>query len=142
MVQYVTDIHALNLASNTETTGDWHASAIQWRKLYIAESDNSLFGLWGIELNSPLPIREHEGQRFNIANHLRALLDIIAAGRFPIAHGMRKDYIGNDAYNDTIFSKVLLLRHQDNWPDIDAFMRKEYGLSWMIYLKQAHNDMA
>ncbi len=43
-MEYVTDIHALNLPSETDTTGDWHASALQWKRLRMAESDESIFG--------------------------------------------------------------------------------------------------
>lgn len=141
-MRYVTDIHALNLPSDTDTTGDWHASAIQWSHLRMAESSDSAFGDWGITRNSPVAIPEHEGQRFNVANHVRAVLDMLEHGRLSVARGMREVYIGNDAYNVEIFPRVLLLRETEIWPDIDRFMKKEYGLEWLGYLEEASRDVA
>ncbi|WP_164716473.1 hypothetical protein [Trueperella pyogenes] len=36
----------------------------------MAESDDSIFGDWGITRDSSARILEHEGQRFNVANHV------------------------------------------------------------------------
>lgn len=141
-MEYVTDIHALNLPSETDTTGDWHASALQWKRLRMAESDDSIFGDWGITRDSSARIPEHEGQRFNVANHVRALLDMIERGRLSVARGMRDVYIGNDAYNDEIFPRVWLLHQSDNWPCIDHFMKKEYGRAWLGFVKEAEREVA
>ncbi|WP_406710517.1 hypothetical protein QEV69_04560 [Trueperella pyogenes] len=141
-MKYVTDIHALNLPSDTDTTGDWHASALQWERLRMAESEESVFGDWGITCNSPVRIPEHEGVQFNVANHVRALLDMIEHGRLSIAQGMRDAYIGNDAYNDEIFPRVWLLHQSDNWPRIDHFMKKEYGRAWLRFVEEAQREVA
>lgn len=141
-MRYITDVHALNLPSDTETTGDWHASALQWSQLRMADSTDSVFGDWGITCNSSVRVPEHEGQRFNIANHVRALLDMIEQGRLSVAQGMRELYIGNDAYNSDVFPRVWLLRHTDNWPNVDRFMKKEYGLAWLLFKKEASRDVA
>lgn len=141
-MEYVTDIHALNLPSDTDTTGDWHASALQWSQLRMANSEDSVFGDWGITRDSSVRVPEHEGRRFNIANHVRAVLDMIEHGRLSVAQGMRKDYIGNDAYNVEIFPRVWLLRGTDNWPNVDRFMRKEYGLAWLKFSQEACHGVA
>ena len=141
-MKYLTDIHALNLPSDTDTTGDWHASALQWEDLRMAESDDSVFGNWGITRNSPVKVPKHEGQCFNIANHVRALLDMIEHGRLSIAQGMRDVYIGNDTYNDEIFPRVWLLYQSDNWPRIDRFMKKEYGRAWLRFVEEADREVA
>ncbi|MEW6879013.1 hypothetical protein QEV67_00615 [Trueperella pyogenes] len=138
-MEYVTDIHALNLPSETDTTGDWHASALQWKRLRMAESDDSIFGDWGITRDSSARIPEHEGQRFNVANHVRALLDMIERGRLSVARGI---YIGNDAHNDEIFPRVWLLHQSDNWPRIDHFMKKKYGRAWLGFVKEAEREVA
>ncbi|WP_341828901.1 hypothetical protein [Trueperella pyogenes] len=84
-MEYVTDIHALNLPSETDTTGDWHASALQWKRLRMAESDDSIFGDWGITRDSSARIPEHEGQRFNVANHVRAWLGFVKEAQREVA---------------------------------------------------------
>ena len=130
-MRYVTDIHALNLNCDLNTTGDWHQSALQWDHPRMAESEDSVLGDWGIVRNSPVHLPEHGSQRFNVSNHLRALVDMLAAGRFTLAQGMRKDFIDTSEYDDEIFAHIKLLRYQPNWAEIDAFMKKEYGRKWI-----------
>lgn len=133
-MEYISGQHALNLPCELETCGDWHTSALQWDHPFIRESTNSIFGDYGIEKDKRIP--EHE-QRYNTANHIRALLDLLEEGRFSIAQGMRDDFICNDEYDDEIFEKVFLLRHAVNWEEIDRFMAKEYHRKWKNY-KEKH----
>ncbi|MDD7385248.1 MAG: hypothetical protein SPI12_01495 [Actinomycetaceae bacterium] len=130
MVKYVSGVWALNLPSPTDTTGDWHASSLPWDQMPFYESDQFPFGMWGIVLESPVRIPEHEGQRLNVATHPRAVVDLIATGDLLQAQGMRDDYIGNGEYTPDIFQHVLMLRDQPHWNEIDAFMLHEYGLAW------------
>ena len=134
-MEYISGIHALNLPCELETCGDWHTSALQWKRPLMRESNGSLFGDYGIEKNKKIP--EHE-QRYNTANHIRALLDLLEEGRFSIAQGMRDDFICNDEYDDEIFEKVLLLRHAVNWEEIDRFMTKEYHRKWRNYKRSIY----
>lgn len=137
-MKYVTDIHALNLACDLDTTGDWHFGALQWQSPRMLDSETSPFGDYGIERSSPRRLPQHEGETFNIANHVRACLDIIEQGRFTVAQGMRKDYIGNDRYDNDIFTQVWLLKDRADWVDIDRFMRKEYGMDWIRFKEGAY----
>ena len=116
-----------------DTYGDWHTSAIDWKKLRFWESNNSIFGDYGIEKNRTVP--ENNG-KFNIANHIRALLDLISIGYFPTAQGMRDNFICNDKYTPEIFKKVVMFRRQKNWADIDKFMGKEYMMQWINYKRR------
>lgn len=57
-----------------------------------------------------IPIPEHPG-RYHVANHIRALLDLLELGRFTPAQGMNQDFICNDAYTEEIFRQVMKLRY-------------------------------
>ena len=131
-MEYITGIHALNLTCSLETPGDWHQSAIQWQKPRMRESDGSLFGTYGIEKNSKVP--EHSGTFF-VANHIRALLDLIEEGNFPTAQGMRDELICNDKYTQEIFEKVILMKDLSHWQKISDFMASEYMVEWIEFLK-------
>lgn len=131
-MKYISLIHALNLPCDLETCGDWHASSIQWKKPHILESEESLWGDYGIEKNKKIP--EHE-EKYNVANHIRALLDLLFIGNFTIAQGMNKDFICNDKYDNEIFDKVILMIDLPYWERIDQFMTKEYLKKWINYKK-------
>ena len=103
-MKYVSGIHALNLVCSLDTCGDWHQSAIQWDNIPMRESNGSIWGDYGIEHNRKIP--EHSGQ-YNVANHIRALLDLLEDGNFTVAQGMRKDYICNDRYTGKCLKRFL-----------------------------------
>lgn len=127
---YVTGIHALNLPCQLSTCGDWHTSAIQWQRPTIRESAVSVWGNYGIEKNHKIP--EHESN-IPVANHIRALLDLIYEGKFDVAQGIKKDFICNDKYNEEIFSQIYLLKNTAKWEQINHFMHKEYGKEWRLW---------
>ena len=126
---YITGIHALNLPCSLLTCGDQHRSGLQWKNPRFRESDGSLFGDYGIESCSYVP--ENEGT-YPVANHIRALLDLLEVGNFGIAQGMN-DFISNDDYNDEVFNKVALMKGLPHWGDIDRFMGLEYYCKWLDF---------
>lgn len=132
-MKYLSGIFALNLMCKLDTYGDWHTSAIDWKKLRFWESNNSIFGDYGIEKNRITP--ENDG-KFNVANHIRALLDLISVGDFSTAQGMRDNFICNDKYTPEIFNKVIMLKKQNNWAAIDKFMGQEYMMQWINYKRR------
>ena len=134
---YVSGIHALNIDCQLHTTGDWHRSALKWDTLQnrLKESSNTVFEDYGIEKNRKL-IFLKDKPVFNVANHIRACLDLIAEGNFAIAQGMRNDYICTDEYDEEIFQKVLLLQNNSNWNEIDNFMGKEYKMKWLNFKRK------
>ncbi len=136
-MKYITDIHALNLPCSLGTSGDWHTSAIQWQNLHVLESDKSPFGDWGIEVNSAVSVPENPDNALPIANHVRALLDMIEQGRFTVAQGMNGDYLDDDSFSEVIFEKVSLLKSYPNWHDIDCFMARECRMAWVRFKKDA-----
>ena len=138
---YISGIHALNIDCNLLTTGDWHRRAIHWDVLLqrLRESENSIFGNYGIERNKTLSFID-EQPVYNVANHIRACLDLIEEGNFSVAQGMNNDFICNDEYDEEIFNKVMLLKNKKNWHDIDHFMEKEYKMKWLRFKKQNETE--
>ena len=47
-MQYITGQHALNIPCPLLTCGDWHQSAIQWNYPLFRNSNDSVFGDYGI----------------------------------------------------------------------------------------------
>ena len=106
-MKYITGIHALNLPCNLLTCGDWHCSALRWKNITVRDTENSFFKEYGIEHGKRIP--EHDGT-YAVANHIRALLDLLEMGKFSVAQGMNNDFICNDDYNEEIFEKVTRLK--------------------------------
>ena len=132
-MKYITGIHALNIECKLDTCGDWHTSALDWNNIKFKESDESILGDYGIEVDKYIP--EHDGAMC-VANHIRALLDMIADENFGSAQGMRADFICNDKYNCEIFDmacKIMQNSAEDKAKRIQEFMCREYGLDWINY---------
>ena len=133
-MKYLSGIHALNLKCSLETCGDWHQSALKWENLTWMESDQSIFKDYGIETN-----REDLAiiglRKINIANHIRAILDLLVERKFPLAQGMNNDFICNDKYDDEIFHKVMELKNLPYFDEISNFMGKEYKMKWIRFLE-------
>jgi len=49
---------------------------------------------------------------------------------------MNDSFIGNEKYDQEVFSQVLKLSKTKNWKDIDDFLLKEYRLKWLNYRKR------
>lgn len=96
----------------------------------MRESEGSFFGDYGIECGRVIP--EHEGL-YNVANTIRACLDLLYERNFPTAQGMRHDFICNDKYDGEIFELVSRMRGLPYWEDIDRFMEREYRMKWRSY---------
>ncbi len=137
-MEYITGVHALNLNCALDTCGDWHQSAIQWERPTTRLTEDSVFGEYGIETGVHIP--EHGQKTYAAANHIRALLDLLVEGKFTLAQGMRDDFICNDAYNEEIFRKVLLLRDKENWKKIDDFMCREYRMAWIRFKRKVSEE--
>lgn len=120
----------MNIPCGLLTTGDWHTYCYNWENPETAESEGSIFGDYGIE--GPREVFPIEGEHY-IADHIRASLDLIAAGRFGLAAGMKEDYISNDGYTPEIFEKVMQFRSTGLWPCVDDFMNREYRMEWIRY---------
>lgn len=133
IVKYITGIHALNLRCSLLTTGDWHCLSLKWEDITFGDTENSIFGDYGIEYTDYVP---NLSGKHAVANHIRALLDLISMGNFALAGGMNKDFICNDNYNEEIFEKIMMMRNFSNWEAIDSFMGREYYGKWLEYKKE------
>lgn len=130
-MQYITGIHALNLNCSLDTAGDWHRSWLQWDHPKMGDTEEAFFRDYGIENCNHVPGREGTQK---VANHIRALLDLLVEGNFSTAQGMKNDFIVNDKYTPEIFRKVYELHDFKTWPSISHFMGKEYGIEWLKFL--------
>lgn len=133
-MEYLTGIHALNLSCQLDTCGDWHSKSINWNNPDIRESVNTVFGDYGIESDRSIRYLD-SSKRYNVANHIRALLDMLVSGNYGYAQGMKEEYICNEQYTDQIFNQVLKLRDTGNWYHINEFMKSEYKLEWIKFLE-------
>ena len=133
-MRYITGIHALNLPCSLLTCGDWRCSALQWKEPTFRNSESSIFGDYGIEDCSFVP--ENEGT-YAVANHIRALLDLLELGNYSVAQGMNQDFICNDNYTNEVFEQVTLLQSLPHWQEIDNFMGREYYGKWLDYKRRA-----
>lgn len=129
-MKYITGIHALNLVCPLNTSGDWHTSALRWKDLTVADTEEMFFGSYGITVGVPIP--EHIGS-YVVADHIRALLDLLQWGNFAVAQGMNDDFICNSDYDTEVFQKVWTMRGLPNWSQIDEFMGKEYRMKWVRF---------
>lgn len=130
---YLSGIYALNIPCNLETCGDWHQSALDWHKIILLDENDRFFGSYGIEKNKAIP--EHPGT-YNVANTLRACLDLMEDSKFSILSGMKRDFLGTSKYNNELFSKVYEMRELNNWTDIDNFMKEEFLMEWIRFKQE------
>lgn len=131
---YLSGVHALNIENTLNTCGDWHTSALDWSNIKLADSSNSVFGVWGIEMNKSIP--EHT-ELYNVADDLRAILDLMQKEEnLGYLKGFRDDFICTDEYNDIFFQKVFLLRNLKHWADINSLMEREFMFEWQNFLKE------
>ena len=139
-MKYLSGIHALNISCELNTCGDWHRSALNWTSLTqkMKDSRKSVFRDYGIEMNKTLNFLNNS-PTMNVANHIRACLDLLTEGNFGLVQGMNRDFIANEKYDLEIFNKVMLLKNDPNWKNIDQFMGKEYKMKWLKY-KEKHHD--
>ena len=135
IMKYLTGIYALNLPCSLDTCGDWHSKSINWNNPDIRESSSSVLKDYGIEKERSVTfLNDHS---YNVANHIRALLDMLLIGNYGYAQGMKEEYICNEGYTAEIFKQVLKLKNERNWNDINDFMKREYKMKWINYLEES-----
>jgi hypothetical protein len=136
-MKYLSGTYALNLDCRLQTTGDWHFSSMDWRAAPLWDTSDSVYGDFGIE------VRDVPGRgSLPVADHIRALLDLLERGYYSSAQGMREDFICNEDYTPLVFDKVWELRRLPNWPHIDRLMGREYGCGWLDYKEGGPHDAA
>lgn len=131
-MKYITGIYALNIPCKLNTCSDWHALSLDWDNIYIKDSKNSIFKDYGIEKNKKIPFNN---EKYNVANHIRAILDLMIDGKTDFLKDMRKDFL-LDEYKEEIFNQVYKLRNNKNWSDINKLMENEFLLNWVDFLNE------
>lgn len=134
-MKYISGVVALNIPCSLDTCGDWHRTSIDWKHIKLMESDGSYLGDWGIEKDIFIPELNIE---CNVANTLRACIDLLITGNYISSQGMKNDFICNDKLTPVLFDKVYSLKTKgiSNWAQISYRMGKEYGLQWLNYLEE------
>lgn len=129
-MKYISSMQALNLPCELDTCGDWHRFGMDWERPFLLESDESVFGTYGIEHGKKIP--ENTGA-FSVANHIRACLDLLELGFYDLAQGMKEDFLCNDQYDEEVFRQVMRLKTKEHWHLVDDFMTQEYRLKWIEF---------
>lgn len=129
---YVSGTHALNIENSLNTCGDWHTSALRWEDIDFKDTEESLFGDWGIEYNKTIP--KHT-EKYAVANDLRAILDLMVDNRLRYIKNFRNDWICTDEYNEIFFEQVVKLRTLPHWEDINKLMKSEFMYEWDNFIK-------
>lgn len=132
-MQYITGIYAMNLQCSLDTCGDWHKSALNWDNIKFGDTEESIFGEYGLETHTDVP--EHAGE-FLVANHVRAGLDMIDSLDFAHAQGLREEFICDEKYTKEILegvAKIWDYSDEEKRLKIDSFMLREYRLDWFNF---------
>ena len=134
-MMYLTGELAFGIPCKLETNGRWDISRKQFANATFVDSDNTLWGNYGIEEAKIIPGKEFTV--FNVANHVRAYLDmLLAVDDLSKMEGIYEDWIGAVKYRLDIFECVYSrMRDHERYNDVVAFFIKEFGNAWPSYVK-------
>ena len=132
-MKYITGKYALNIPSSLHMSTDWHTGDFDWDHIQFKESEESIFGEFGIEKFKKF--YAYSGT-YAVANQLRAILDLLETGKTEYLRGMRRDFFDTDEYNQLFFSKVVLLKKNENWKRINELMKNEFYKKWTDFLRE------
>jgi hypothetical protein len=135
-MQYITGIAAFGIECERDSVGKWNIGKKDWLDdnfLWLSESDDSPFKNYGIEENKIVPYREY--CTYNVADHVRAYLDLLHAQKFDLLDGAFHEYIRSMKCRKDIFMVTYgKLRHLAGFHAINDFMCNEFGNAWMSYV--------
>lgn len=135
-MRYVTGIIALGTECELNTPGLWNIpkeTFIDEKMCKNVESDESPFKDWGIEQNKIIKYREF--CLFNVANHVRAYVDMLYDGKFDELKDVFFEAINDSKSRQDIFMLVYgKLRHLAQFKKINEFMEQEFGNAWLSYM--------
>lgn len=140
-MKYITGILAFGVPCDLDTAGRWDTSKKEWLDNTLfknIESKETLLGDYGIEKNKLIPYREYT--TFNVANHLRAYLDILLDRDFKTLSGLFDKYLNTSKSRKDLFFMVLhKFRDIDDYISIHEFMVKEFGSLWISYCESVNS---
>lgn len=141
-MKYVTGIIALGVPCSLDTCGKWNVTKAQYideNLMRLRESDESPFKDYGIEMNKIVPY--HEFCLYNVANHVRAYLDLLYEGEFEVLEELFYDCIDNGKARKDIFMCVYSkLRNLACFTEVNQFMEKEFGNAWNSFKDTIRNS--
>lgn len=136
-MQYVTGIPAFGIPCELDSVGRWNIlkeDYVDEERFTIKESDDMPLKDYGIEKNKLVPYREF--CTYNVANHVRAYVDLLYMERFDILPGLFAECINNSKCRKDIFMLVYgKLRNLAQFKEINEFMCNEFGNAWMSYVQ-------
>lgn len=140
-MQYITGYLAFGIPCELPTPGKWNITKQEYldENLFkLRDSDESPFKDYGIEKNKIVPHREF--CLFNIANHVRAYVDMLYDGQFDMMRDLFFECINNAKAREDIFMLVYgKLRKLDCYKEVNEFMTEEFGNAWLAYVDAIHS---
>ena len=140
-MKYISGYLAMGVECELPTPGKWNITKQEFLddELFKSrESDDSPFKNFGIEKDKLVPYREF--CCFNVANHVRAYLDMLYDGEFELLDGMFAECINNAKARQDIFMCVYgKLRHLACFSKVNEFMEKEFGNAWYSYVSSVES---
>lgn len=134
-MMYITGRVALSVPCERESTGLWNvrrSDFLNEEMMKLHDSQESPFKDYGIEKNKM--IHYHEFCTYNVADHVRAYVDMLYAGQFDELKGLFAEAINNAKCRTDIFMLVYgKLRHLAEFTEINEFMEEEFGSAWLSY---------
>ena len=127
-MKYITDVYALNIPCSLKTSGDWHEGYNIKNAIYD-DTDTSFYKEYGIEK------KIINNKEYYVANHLRAILDMLYNKKFDFLKGFRKDFLVVDIYDNEFFNKVYEMKDLSFFNDISNLMGEEYTIKWLLFLE-------
>ena len=121
---------ALNIPCSLKTAGDWHHTSFPVAKATLYDTNNNIYNDYGIEKHVI------NGIEYNVANHIRAILDLILNNEFGYLKGFKDDFLVVDDYNTTLFELVYRLKNSKYWDEINKLMKDEFMLEWIDFISK------
>ena len=139
-MKYITGMISFGIPCREDSCGTWlypREYFLDKEKMKQHESSESVFGDLGIEQDKIIPYHDNE-ELFNVANHTRAYLDMLAAEQFDALRDVFYNYINSMICREVIFRETYTrLSKQDNYMKIHDFMSEEFGNAWISYCTDA-----
>lgn len=135
-MRYVTGLAAFNVPCKLDSCGSWNCPKevfFVWNDLpEMKESEDTLLKDYGIEENKLIPYHD---ELFNVANHVRAYLDMLCDLRFDELHDLFFTNICSAECRAKIFRVVKnrLVKHE-KYRLIYEFMLSEFDNAWRSYV--------
>ena len=139
-MKYISGMICFGIPCREDSVGTWLYTKQDYTdpdNLKLYESDDSIFKDLGIEQDKIIPYHD-DGELFNVANHTRAYLDMLANCEFDKLRDVFYDYISSKHCRYVIFRETYTrLSKLDTYKDIHKFMSEEFGNAWMSFCTDA-----